>query len=197
MARRTFDSASKKLQRQFYNKLYTPTGLIVAGVVLVALIITYLSVSWGYTNEDVDLRNAATAQQTELKNFFDTTWKIIQQKTQVSNAYRDDFKEIYPKIIGGRYNGDATLLKFVKEANPELNPAVYRDLSTAVEAQRLAFAREQKKLISIKQQHDNLRNKKPSKWFVKSDELKIQIITSNKTEDVFESGKDNDMDLGL
>jgi hypothetical protein len=54
----------------------------------------------------------------------------------------------------------------------------------------------QKELIDYKREHDNLRKLFPSCIFVGSrPEIKIIIITSEKTENTFKTGKDNDVDV--
>ena len=147
-------------------------------------------------NNDVKLRNLAHSQEEVNKAFFDKMFKILQQKASIADEYKTAFKEIYPAIIEGRYKDNNLLFKFVQESNPEFKTSLYEDLSAAVEGQRESFFNEQKKLISIKNQHDNLRLSVPTKWFLSdTSAIKITIITSATTKDTFKTGEENDVEL--
>ena len=71
-----------------------------------------------------------------------------------------------------------------------------KDLGDSIEANRAEFARVQSRLIDIKREHDVLRKRFPSKLIVGSrPELEINIVTSTKTQKVFETKIDDDVDL--
>lgn len=166
-------------------------GAIVLLVGIVALM--YVSAS----NSEVRLRNAVTAQQKANETSFDTCWKIIQQQAQVTDKYKDGFKEIYTGLMEGRhYEKGGSLFKFVTEANPNFDVQLFVKLSTSIEAQRTVFKRDQQKLIDMKREHDNLLTTIPSTWFVGSrPPVDIKIVTSSKTDDAFRSGKEDDINL--
>jgi hypothetical protein len=98
-----------------------------------------------------------------------------------------------------RYQGDAKqapLFKWIQEQNPQFSEKMFLNLSDAIEAQRGEFAMVQKRLIDIKREHDNLRQKFPGNIIVGSrGEIKIDIVTSTKTEKTFETGKEDQIDL--
>lgn len=54
-------------------------------------------------NREVGLRNRASAQQNVCKIVFDETWKIVSQKCQVKDSYKDDFAKNFTAIMEGRY----------------------------------------------------------------------------------------------
>jgi hypothetical protein len=73
---------------------------------------------------------------------------------------------------------------------------MYTNLMNAVEAMRNRFFVEQDKLVSIKQEHDNLRMKFPSSIVVGSKaEIELKLITSAQTKDVRATGEENEVDL--
>jgi hypothetical protein len=151
-----------------------------------------------YSNSEVKLRAQAKAQQKNLENVFDNTWKIISQQAQVAESYKDAFAKIYPDIMQGRYGNarGGSLLSFVTEANPTFEVKLYDRLQVSIEAQRTNFTNEQTKLIDIKREHDVLRTTIPASWFIGSrPELDIVIVTSTKTDNAFKSGKDDDTDI--
>ncbi|VVB50651.1 Uncharacterised protein [uncultured archaeon] len=172
-------------------------GLAVVGIGLFLALMAgmmYFSVS----NQEITLRNQVKAQQENLKVVFDTTWKIIQQQAEVADQYKDAFAKIYPALMSGRYGNQrgGALLSFIKESNPEFNINLYEKLANSIEAQRITFAGEQKKLIDLKREHDNLRQTFPNNLIVGSrPEIVLEIVTSDKTNEAFKTGKENDVKL--
>lgn len=178
------------------------TKWIVPGVLvgLILIIGAIIGLSWvSYNNKDIDLRNQAKAQQQANQVIYDKVWKILQQKAGVLDKYSGDFKEIYNGIMNGRYQGDAKqspMFKWITESNPQFSVEMYKNLSDAIEGQRSEFAMVQKRLIDIKREHDNLRQKFPGNIFIGGrGEIKIDIVTSTKTEKTFETGKEDNVDL--
>jgi hypothetical protein len=176
---------------------------IVTGVVLISLVIMglWLGLSYfSYSNKEIGLRNQLKAQQQSVQVVFDNTWKIISQTAEVSDQYKQTFSEVYPKIMEGRY-GDpkerkGALLSFITESNPQFDTKLYEKVAVAIEAQRTIFTNEQKTLIDMKREHDNLRQLFPGSMFLASrTEFEIKLVTSSKTEKSFETGKDDDTKL--
>jgi hypothetical protein len=175
-------------------------GIIVGLIALVVIGLSMFFYGVSINNKDVDLRNLAVAQSETCEAYFDKMWKVLKQQAGVSEKYAEDFKEIYPKLIEGRYsNGGGQMMQWVQERNPDFDTSLYNKLMNSIEAQREGFFNEQKKLISIRNQHDNLRLKFPSGWVLgmvgSTDQLEITIIKSLKTEKVYESGQENDVEL--
>lgn len=173
---------------------------IIAGVVFILLIgfliVGFVGMKYSYQNDEVELRNQAKAQQEANKIIYDKVWKVISQKAQITDKYEKAFKDIYVQIMDKRYADKNLLFKFVTEQNPNFSTEMYTQLSNAIEGNRAEFANVQMRLVDIKREHDNLRMKFPSSIFVGDrPELDIQIVTSTKTENVFKSGKDDDVKL--
>lgn len=166
----------------------------------VALAFVIFSTYFSYSNKEITLRNTLKAQQSAVQVVFDNTWKIIQQTAEVSDQYKGAFVDIYPKIMEGRY-GDpkdrkGTLLSFITESNPQFESRLYEKVAVAIEAQRTIFTNEQKVLIDMKREHDNLRQIFPGSMFLSGrTEFVIKLVTSSKTEKSFETGKDDDVGL--
>jgi len=173
--------------------------LITVGVVIVmALAIIF---GWvGVSNAEVRLKTRADAQQEVCATYFDKMWKILQQKAKVTDQYKESFKEIYTALIEGRYSdegkGQESFMKWIQESNPQFSTALYADLMSSIEGERNGFFMEQQKLIDINREHENLRNTIPSSWVVGSrPALVIKIIKSAKTDEVYSTGQENDVDL--
>lgn len=170
--------------------------LAVVLVVLMLLVGGLMAVS--YSNREIRVRKQIETQQEACKLVYDETWKVIAQKAQVAEKYKDAFKEIFPALMEGRYGNarGGALMSFVKEANPSFDASLYKDLSAAIEGKRAAFTREQKRLLDLKRVHDTLLETFPSCLFVGSREpVEVQTVTSGKTKQTFETGEENDIDV--
>lgn len=170
--------------------LYTSLAVIL-GFILVILI-TWISSS----NREIDLRNKIIAQQKNLEVVFDNTWKIISQQAQVTDKYKDSFREIYQGLMSERYGeGDKqSLMRWVTEANPNFDATIFTKLMSVIEVQRTQFTTEQTKLLSFKNSHDNIIDKFPSNLFVRGrGKIDINVITSSKTEEIFKEGREDDV----
>ena len=172
---------------------------VYVSLAVVALAILFGAVSFmNYNNSEIQIRKQVEAQQEKLHVVFDATWKIIQQKAEVADQYKDAFAKIYPDLMAGRYGNKrgGALLSFVTESNPNFDVTLYKDLSNAIEGQRMNFANEQSRLVDMKREHDTLCEMFPGNLFLKNrDNIQIEIVTSDKTEDSFKTGRDNDTDL--
>ena len=151
-----------------------------------------------YNNQEVRLRKKAEAQQKANETSFDTCWKVVSQIAQVADQYKEAFKEIYPKLMEGRYGNarGGALMSWVTESNPQFDTKLYEKVANAIEEHRLIFKRDQQKLIDIKREHDVLLETIPASLFVGGrDAIEIQIVTSSKTAKTFETGAEDDVDL--
>ena len=175
-------------------KIITFIGLI---VILVVGVISTAGFYFSYNNQEVSLREQAEAQRGKVEGVHDAMWKIISQKAQVSNEYRAGFDSIYSHIISGRYSqGDGSLMKWIKEANPQFDASLYKDVMDAIEVQRTLFKREQEKMLDIKRQHNTLCKTYPGRWFISNtNEIEYTVISSTKSKMVIETGIDDDTKL--
>jgi hypothetical protein len=174
------------------------SGFVLGIVALVVLVGVFFLMSISYKTQEVQVRNAAVAQQKSCEAFFDKMWKILQQKAQITDQYKEAFKEIYPALMEGRYGNEkgGSLMKWVQESNPSFDVSLYKDLMASVEAERTGFFREQNKLIDLKREHDNLLDQPVSGFFLGGKQkIEIIIVTSTRTGQAFATGKDDDVDL--
>lgn len=170
--------------------------LIGIGAFVVLAIITIV---WGVTvsNTEITKKSSIRAQQTNCTSYFDMTWKIINQDAQVADKYKDAFKEVYTPLIEGRYSkGDGSLMKWIQEHNPTFNSALYEKIMVAIEACRAGFFLEQQKLIDMDRDYFNYTHTFPNSLIVGSrEQFKITVITSAKTDDVYKTGQENDVNV--
>ena len=172
------------------------TILIATAIVALFVIIT-TSMYFSYNNQEVSLRKDSEAQRSKIEGVYDKMWKILQEKASVTSEYKDAFASIYPKLIAGRYSqGDGSLMKWIKESNPNFDTSLYKDLMASIEAQRECFQTSQERMIDIIREHETLCSTYPSKWFISNNsEIKYTVISSTVTKQVVATGKDDNVDL--
>ena len=152
----------------------------------------------GVNNQEVQLRNKYNAQEQICQSFYDVMWKVIKQEAQVTDQFADKFKDIYKPLMEGRYAGkdQNVMFKMITEDNPKFTPELYSKLMTIIEAKRMEFHNEQSILTSIWNEHQNLLVIQPGSWFISNKEhIKHQVVTSTITEKVYETKKDDDVNL--
>ena len=171
----------------------------IIGIVMFSLLltlgITFLLMYVSANNSEISLRNRAEAQRKKIEVVYDQMWKIISQKAQVTDKYKESFKEIYSGIISGRYEkGDGSLMKWITESNPNFDITLYTSLIQSIEAERNNFTNAQDVMIDIIREHQNLLQKFPSSVFVGSRKpIEYTIISSTKSKAVMDSGVDDDV----
>lgn len=177
--------------------------ITLASIVVIGILITV-----GYfvfTNSEISLRETVNAQQEICEANHDKMFKVITQTAKVPDRFmdkaRESFDSIYPKLIEGRYASDGDMLmKWVQESNPEFDlnafSSLYENVQIAIESNRQEFFMEQKKLIDLQREHKVFISKYPAKFFLKNKkEVEITIIKSTNTNNVYESGVDDNIDL--
>jgi hypothetical protein len=176
------------------NKIVIIIAVLVIGFIGVG---TVVGCYFSYNNKEIKIREKAEAQRGNIEAVHDAMWKIISQKAQVSEKYKESFDSIYTHIIEGRYSqGDGSLMKWITEANPEFDSSLYKDLMDAIEVQRTQFKNEQKTMLDIKREHNTLCKTYPGRWFItNTEEIEYTVISSDKTKDVMATGTDNDVNL--
>lgn len=164
--------------------------LIVLGLISILVFNMYISVS----NSEIKLRSKIESQEQNIESFYDKMWKILQDKAEVSNQYKEAFKEIYPSLIEGRYGNErgGALMSWITEHNPEFKTELYIELTRSIEAERTGFFIEQKKMIDMVNQHRIMLKTFPNNILIgKRDPIVYVVISSDSTKDIMKSRVDN------
>jgi len=164
--------------------------------VLLIFTITIFNVYRSTFDKNVELKNSFKAQKDVIAGNFDKMWKVLRDQTKVTDKAANAFKDIYVPMIEGRYSkGDGSLMKWITEQNPQFDQSMYKELMQSIEALRSEFETEQKKILAIKEQHNNLRQRFWSRMFIGDEpELEYLMITSTETKNVVQTGND-DLDM--
>jgi hypothetical protein len=157
---------------------------------------------FSFSNSENRLRNKFNAEMKNRTAFYDKMYKTISQKSQIAVRNDSSFKDNIHMIMDARKDGEQVFFKWIQESNPNANfsevSVLYKDLSRAVEAERQAFFIREETLSDIVNQHDNLLTVYPGAFyniFLGRSSLDYKPISSDRTEDVMKTGKDNDTKL--
>jgi hypothetical protein len=167
-------------------------------VILLLGLGVYFICYFSYNNKEISLRNQIEAQKGKIEGVHDKMWKVLQQKAQVSNEYKEAFSEIYPAIMEGRYsgNGDGSLMKWVTEQNPNFDTSLYKDLSQSIEVLRTEFQKSQERMLDLIREHKTLCEAFPGRWFITNvNPIEYTVISSTKSKVVMDTGLDDDIKL--
>ena len=170
--------------------------IAISSIVVIMIVGSFLS----FSNGEIDLKNRFTQKMTERTAFYDKMWKTISQKSQIALKNDSSFYRNVNAIMQNRKDAGDLFMKWVQESNPNANydqvSALYQDLSRSVEGQRDEFFMEEKMIQNVVMEHNNLIEKFPgSLWnsFLGRKHLEYKPITSDRTDEVMSTGKDNDV----
>ena len=172
----------------------TPSLIIIVAAVAILLIL--LIMFFTYNNKEIYLRKEADAQRKKIESTHDKMWKVIKQKAEVSDKYRETFERVYPEIIAGRYSDGSSAMKWIQEANPNFDTSLYNDLMQAIEIQRTHLHNAQTRMLDVIRERASLIESYPSRWFITNmSEIEYEVISSTKTHNVVETRVDDDVDV--
>lgn len=128
-------------------------------VILVVVLILgagLLMSACGWYNQSVRLENSVTAQYLNNQNSYDAFWKKVKETAQVADHYKNGFKDVLQGAIEGRYaDGGGQMMKFITEANPSLDPSLYRKVQDVIESGRNEFQQGQRDLLDKQRSYKN------------------------------------------
>jgi hypothetical protein len=173
----------------------TSTGIIIIAVVVIAIVL--VAMYFSYNNKEIALRKESEAQRGKIESVHDKMWKVIKQKANVTEEYREMFEKVYPEIIAGRYSGEGAMaMKWIQEANPQIDGAIYKDLMQAIEIQREHFHSAQTRMLDVIRERATLIEAYPSRWFISNkSEIEYEVVSSTRTKTMMETGLDDDIEM--
>ena len=154
-------------------------------------------------NSFVSLEKGVIAQYEQNQNNYDNMWKKFKESVQVSALYAKDTEKVYKSAIQGRYGekGSQAVFQFLQEQNPNIDASLYKRIQETVEAGRDSFEENQKLLIDKKRLYTTKLSLFPGSLiasvfnFPHIDLDKYGIVTSERTEDAFNSKKADEIKL--
>lgn len=163
---------------------------------------------WGVSlnNSEVTLRTSIENKITTNTADFDNMKKIIIQNAQVSEKEAEVLRDLivgYAEARGGSGSsgglGGMISVKVIQESVPSITSIeTLRNLQNIITSERNKWTLRQKELVDFKREHDMLLRKFPGVILfsiLNRKEMEIPIITSESTQEAFETGQDNDTKL--
>ncbi len=175
---------------------------IAAFVCAIAVFLVFAGSIVEVLNSENHLANVINAKQKDNKSEMDAMWKTIEQTAQVSKAHKDSLIEIFNGYASARTgNGKGgSLANWIKEAVPNVDLSTFNNLQNIISAKRDGFAQRQKELLGLSSAHNDIIGGVWSGFVCKvfgRHAINVTIVTSTRTENAFETGKDDSTVLPL
>lgn len=174
-------------------------GSLVGVVVLILIAVISMSTIWSHRNTAVSLDEQIKAQHVANKSNYDNMWKSFKEAAQVSDKQAEQFKDVFAEVMKERNgNKDNLLMEAVQEQNPNMSTEVYTHLQNMIKSGRTEFDNNQKKIADIIREYNTfIRKCVIMNAIFRFDILDANdyIVTSEKTEKAFKTGKDDAIDL--
>lgn len=174
-------------------------GVIAVLAVLIGLgaiaFFSYVSAN----NYGVQMEAQLKAKYDDNRNILAQYGQKINEMVQVPEMLKNDLREVTQAAIEGRYgeNGSQAVFQWIQEQNPQLDSAVYLQVQRAIEAGRDEFRNGQTQMLDIKRSYEtSLGFFWKGMWlrlagFPKTDLDKYQIISTDRANRAFETGKED------
>lgn len=170
----------------------------VAGLALVTLLIGVIYAVGTY-NSAATLQNTYNMKVKDNSSEFDNMWKTISQTAQIPEAKKNAFKEIYTEYAAARTSQSQNqMMTWVKESAPNVDLSTYDKLMNIITGTRQSWTFRQKELVAIAEEYNKKMVTFPSNILLGMFGFKAidpKVITSSRTEETFQTGKDDDVNL--
>lgn len=127
------------------------TLVVVVGVLgtLAAIAAIIIGILVSVYNTNIDHETGVNTTYKNNQNVLSSYSLKVAEAVQVPGIARDDLVKVIEAAIGGRYgsNGSQATWQWIKEQNPSVDPTLYRNLQTMIEAGRNKFENAQTILL--------------------------------------------------
>lgn len=193
--------------------------MVVLGLVAVLLFgLGFSACSW--YNDAVSLEESVKAQYSNNKNEYDSFWKKVKETAQVPDKYKEDFKDLLVSETKSKYGpeGSKAMFQWFKDRDVNFDGKLYEKVQDVIESGRNDFKREQTELLDKQRKYEvHLRNASgvfyshlfsmpspvggelaPPKDLDGDGRLTVldyPIVTSKRTNDAFNNGEDEQVNV--
>lgn len=174
---------------------------VLISMILFVVVFGFVLVGKGISvyNNVIYYQTAIEAKQKDNESVFDNMWKKISQTVQVSDKYKQGLKEILESYVSGRSIDDNNLLvNWIHEAVPNFDASVYKEINNTIIAGRDDFVKQQRILLDLSKEYKKYIKIFPNNVYCTLfgiKEINVKIITSNKTEQIFDTQKEEDINI--
>jgi hypothetical protein len=187
----------------------TASTILIGIAVVLGLFVMTTAISYnGFINDATSYEVSVKAKYTDNKNVRDNGVKKIKEMAQVPALQEAQLEKLAVAAISARqYDKGGQLMKFITEQNPNMDQTTFIKIQQAVEEYRNSFQRAQTELISQKQSYETfltattngrfnngLAGMLGSK-FPRVDMSQFEIVTSDDTENVFKTKREEPLKL--
>lgn len=171
-------------------------GTIITLAILVFIVAIGFGIFNTYTSlydRNVHLNSDFKAAKGQVETEFNTMVKTLQDEATLVVLQNDKAIEYAKVLMEGNYTkNDGSLMKWINIQFPNMDQKNYDKLMDNIEAARKGFQTKQDRVLSIIEQHDNLRGEFWSSIFLgKLEPLEYTIISSKKAKEVMITGDDD------
>ena len=182
-----------------------PVGKLAVGgtlaiIILGAIVLTTSYFGWANTGVDYerDIRKMVSANEIEYNRFTRT----VVESLGVANQYKKGLTEVIEAGLQGRYadkGAGGSLATAIKEAYPTIPQDMFLTVQRQIEAGRMNFADEQRRLVDAVENYKGATQRPWSgMWLryagyptINFDEPKYNPIVSSQTKESFTTGEDS------
>lgn len=169
----------------------------VLGIGAVVLVGTFVSMYVSANNTCVAKEATLTATKDNSKSVYDNFWKKVKEVAQVPAEYNKGMAETYSKIMDARYKNDShVMMNWIKEANPNFDSSLYKQVQQVIESGRNDFQDSQKQMVDQVRDYKTYIGQMPASFFVrlagypKINFADFEVMTSDRTDNAFTTHKD-------
>lgn len=178
----------------------TGIKILLAGLaVIVVSTIMIISSFIGTYNSGVEYENQIEATVTNNEQILSAFYLELDESVQVTDMYADDFRDVMTGVMQGRYgeNGlQGALATFMTESGINFDSGMYERLQQIITRNRGAFRNEQTRLVTVRQNYENARERFPGVIFYSAlgfpkldlDDPRYNPITDAEASEAFETG---------
>ena len=158
--------------------------------------------------EYISVHNTCVAKEASLeaskdqsKSVYDNFWKKVKEVASVPSNYSKDMAETYAKIMNARYgNSTQVAMNWIKEANPNFDSSMYKQVQEVVESGRNDFQASQKDMIDRVRDYKTYVGQLPTSFFAsmggfpKINWKDYEVLSSERTDNAFQTHQDDAVD---
>lgn len=178
------------------------TATITLGLLAFVIIAAGAIAVWGLSthNRAASLRNLYESKEKANTASFDNMWKKIAQVTQVTDIQKEALMGIFVGYAQARNGGggSGSFINAVREAIPTVDSATFTNLQNIITGSRDEWTANQIALVDISREYNLMLVQFPSSLLLSILNFKKidpKVITSSRTENAFQAGKDDEVNL--